>query len=188
MTQLHERTTVSAHPFAAQLSVFPTELGWFALVGADDRLTLITIGHDSERDARKAAQRKMQARLAFDQHDWSPSFRERLQDYARGVEVDFVDLKIDFPDRTRFQRSVIAATRRIPWGATRTYGQLAQSAGSPRAARAVGSVMAANRFPIIVPCHRVVGAGGRLGGFSAPQGVTLKQRMLELEGVWQRSR
>ncbi|MAG94582.1 MAG: hypothetical protein CMJ48_12665 [Planctomycetaceae bacterium] len=130
----------------------------------------------------------MQARLAFDQHDWSPSFRERLQDYARGVEVDFVDLKIDFPDRTRFQRSVIAATRRIPWGATRTYGQLAQSAGSPRAARAVGSVMAANRFPIIVPCHRVVGAGGRLGGFSAPQGVTLKQRMLELEGGWQRSR
>ena len=77
---------------------------------------------------------------------------------------------------------VVRACRKIGRGRTRTYGELAAAAGSPGASRAVGSVMAKNRFPIIVPCHRVVGAGGSLGGFSAPTGLNLKERMLALEG------
>jgi len=64
-----------------------------------------------------------------------------------------------------------------------TYGELADLAGYPGAARAVGSVMSSNRYPIIIPCHRVVGSAGSLGGFSAPQGISLKERMLTLEGA-----
>jgi len=64
-----------------------------------------------------------------------------------------------------------------------TYGQLATRAGSPRSARAVGNVMASNRVPLIIPCHRVVAAGGALGGFSAPHGTRLKRRLLKLEGA-----
>ena len=78
--------------------------------------------------------------------------------------------------------AVIKNCRRIGWGETLTYGQLAEAAGSPRAARAVGTVMSGNRFPIIVPCHRVVSStGNRFGGFTAPGGVPMKKRMLKLE-------
>ncbi len=75
----------------------------------------------------------------------------------------------------------MAACRRIPWGQTRSYAQLAAVAGRPGAARAVGSVMAKNRVPLVVPCHRVIASSGQLGGYSAPQGLSLKRRLLAME-------
>ncbi len=72
--------------------------------------------------------------------------------------------------------------RQVGYGETVSYGELAERSGSPRAARAVGTVMATNRIPLILPCHRVLGSAGRIGGFSAPQGIDLKRRMLDLEG------
>jgi methylated-DNA-[protein]-cysteine S-methyltransferase len=75
-------------------------------------------------------------------------------------------------------RGVVAAVRP---GEVVTYGEVAEEAGSPGAARAVGNVMACNRVPIVIPCHRVVASGGKWGGFSAPQGVDLKRRMLDVE-------
>lgn len=89
---------------------------------------------------------------------------------------------LDWERLTRFDRAVAAVVCRIPRGQTRTYGQVAREAGRPGAARAVGRAMARNRFCLFVPCHRVVGAAG-LGGFSAPGGVDLKRRLLELERV-----
>jgi methylated-DNA-[protein]-cysteine S-methyltransferase len=81
-------------------------------------------------------------------------------------------------------RRIYAATRRIRWGQTTTYGNLAKELGAgPEAARAVGHAMAKNPVPLIIPCHRVLAAGGKVGGFSAPGGSTAKRRMLELEGV-----
>ena len=84
---------------------------------------------------------------------------------------------------TPFQKQVIRTCREIPYGETLTYGELAVKAGSPGGARAVGTTMRTNRFPIIVPCHRVVGANG-LGGFSASQGVQTKRRLLEIENAF----
>ena len=92
----------------------------------------------------------------------------------------FDDVPLDLSHLSAFQSSVVSACRKIGRGRTRTYGELAAAAGSPGASRAVGSVMAKNRFPIIVPCHRVVGAGGSLGGFSARDGLSMKERMLAL--------
>ncbi len=106
---------------------------------------------------------------------------DRIWDYFRGVRVEFDDFVLDLSCTSPFQLDVIEACRRIPYGEVRTYGELAALAGSPRAARAVGNVMRTNRFPIIVPCHRVVRSGGQLGGFSAPDGISLKRRLLELE-------
>lgn len=88
---------------------------------------------------------------------------------------------LDWGRLTPFERAIGRAVRRIPWGRTRTYGQVARDAGRPGAARAVGRAMARNRFCLFVPCHRVVRAAG-LGGFSAPGGIALKRRLLELEG------
>ncbi|HZP27547.1 MAG TPA: MGMT family protein, partial [Acidimicrobiia bacterium] len=83
----------------------------------------------------------------------------------------------------RFHQRVYEAARAVPVGTTVTYGELAARVGSPASARAVGQAMAANPFPIVVPCHRVLSAGGRLGGFSATGGLATKRRMLAIEGV-----
>ena len=96
--------------------------------------------------------------------------------------MDFSDVPLALDHLTPFGRRVVAACRRIPWGQTRSYGELAAECGSPGAARAVGSVMAKNRYPLIVPCHRVLAAGGELGGYSAPDGLKMKRRLLAMEG------
>ena len=106
---------------------------------------------------------------------------QRLQQYAGGATDSFLDLSLDLDDRTAFQRQVIWHCRQISAGETLTYGQLAARAGSPGAARAVGQVMATNRIPLIIPCHRVVSTQGALGGFSAPGGLTTKRRLLNME-------
>jgi methylated-DNA-[protein]-cysteine S-methyltransferase len=104
--------------------------------------------------------------------------------YFAGARTDFAELKLDLAEQTGFFARVYAAARRIGWGHTTTYGALAKELGAgPEAARDVGEAMAKNPVPLIIPCHRVLAAGGKLGGFSAPGGASAKRRMLALEGV-----
>ncbi len=110
-------------------------------------------------------------------------FARRVQAYADGNRDDFRDVPIALAGLTDFQQRVVQECRRIPYGHTLAYGELAMRAGSPNAARAVGSVMARNRIALVIPCHRVVGSAGKLGGYSAPDGIRMKTRLLELEGA-----
>jgi methylated-DNA-[protein]-cysteine S-methyltransferase len=103
--------------------------------------------------------------------------------YFDGSAIDFSRVGLDLSACPDFERSVYAALRDVRWGDVTTYGGLAHAAGSPGSARAVGRAMAKNPVPVIVPCHRVLAAGGTIGGFSAHGGVTTKQRMLALERV-----
>ena len=104
--------------------------------------------------------------------------------YFEGAEVDFSDTRVDLEAQDEFFRQVYAATRRVGWGQTTTYGALAKGLGAgPEAARDVGQAMARNPVPLIIPCHRVLAAGAKVGGFSAPGGAATKVRLLELEGV-----
>jgi len=106
------------------------------------------------------------------------------QTYFDGANVDFSAFELDVTDQPDFFRQVYAELRTVPWGKTTTYGAIARTLGAgPEAARAVGQAMAKNPIPLLIPCHRVLAAGGRLGGFSAPGGSTSKARMLELEGA-----
>ena len=105
---------------------------------------------------------------------------DRLARYFDGETVDF-DEQLDPAIGTPFQRRVWSICRAIPRGETRAYGQLAQEAGSPRAARAVGQAMARNPWPVIVPCHRVVGSDQRLTGYGG--GLEMKRRLLVMEGA-----
>jgi methylated-DNA-[protein]-cysteine S-methyltransferase len=105
----------------------------------------------------------------------------RLQRYFSGAPEDFADVRLDLDWCTPFQRSVVEALRGVGRGETVTYGELAALSGHPGAARAAGSFCAANRFGIVVPCHRVVGAAG-LGGYGT-LGLSYKRRLLELEGA-----
>jgi methylated-DNA-[protein]-cysteine S-methyltransferase len=104
--------------------------------------------------------------------------------YFDGEEVDFSGVRLDLGHQDAFFEQIYAAARRISWGQTTTYGALAKELGAgPEAARDVGQAMAKNPVALIIPCHRVLAAGNKIGGFSAPGGSTAKQHMLELEGV-----
>jgi methylated-DNA-[protein]-cysteine S-methyltransferase len=113
----------------------------------------------------------------------SPSngLAERLRSYFAGSRDSFADVSLDLDGFTTFQHAVVAALRAVPWGEVVTYGELAALAGYPNAQRAAGSVCAHNRFPLVVPCHRVVAASG-IGGYGA-SGVEVKRRLLGFEGV-----
>src|SRR5215831_1501158 len=108
---------------------------------------------------------------------------EKIRKHLEGEVQDFRDVAVDLDGATAFFRQVYEATREIPPGQTRTYGEIAKAAGQPGAAQEVGQAMAKNPVPIIVPCHRVSAAGGKLGGFSAPGGPATKAKLLALEGA-----
>ena len=105
----------------------------------------------------------------------------RVRRYLAGERENFVDVELDLDWCSPFQRAALEALRTVPYGETVTYGELAALAGSPNAQRAAGSVCAANRYGLFVPCHRVVGADG-LGSYGS-LGPEYKRRLLELEGV-----
>jgi methylated-DNA-[protein]-cysteine S-methyltransferase len=164
-----------------QLAIFKTPLGWFGMLGHEGRLQKIHIGQPS-RKAVEDVFRDEWADATLELTSWNPDLENRLSRFARGEVVSFADVELEWPKPlTSFRRRVIDQARRLAWGETATYGELAQRAGSPRAARAVGSTMATNLFPIVIPCHRVVASNGGLGGFSAPSGVNLKRQLLSME-------
>jgi len=101
----------------------------------------------------------------------------------RGEGDDLVDIPLDLASLPPFQRKVYEVVRTIPPGETMSYGEVAAEVGSPGAARAVGQALGRNPYAIVVPCHRVLAAGGKTGGFSATGGVSTKLRMLAIEGV-----
>jgi methylated-DNA-[protein]-cysteine S-methyltransferase len=104
--------------------------------------------------------------------------------YFEGERIDFSAVNLDLRDQDAFFQQIYAAARQVGWGQTTTYGTLAKELGAgPEAARDVGQAMANNPVPLIIPCHRVLAAGGKVSGFSAPGGAKAKIRMLELEGV-----
>jgi methylated-DNA-[protein]-cysteine S-methyltransferase len=101
----------------------------------------------------------------------------------RGARTDLSFITLDMTGVPPFHRRVYEAARAIPAGETWAYGDLARRVGAPGAARAVGQALGRNPFALIVPCHRVVAASGAMHGFTAPGGVTTKQRLLEIEGA-----
>jgi methylated-DNA-[protein]-cysteine S-methyltransferase len=103
----------------------------------------------------------------------------QLREYLSRIRRVF-DLPLDVRG-TAFQRAVWTAVARIPYGTTTTYGEIARRIGQPQASRAVGAALSANLLPILIPCHRVIGARGRLVGYSG--GIEMKAALLRIEGV-----
>ena len=110
---------------------------------------------------------------------------ENVKRYFAGEDVDFSTVRLDLDGQSSLFRDIYTALRRVGWGQTTTYGALAKAAGASgwEAARDVGQAMAKNPVALIIPCHRCLAAGGKIGGFSAPGGEFSKLKMLELEGV-----
>ena len=114
---------------------------------------------------------------------WVAEAMERIAAHLAGAAAPLDGIPLDATDVPPFFRRVYEEARAIPRGEVRTYAQLAAAAGSPGAMRAVGQAMAKNPWPVVVPCHRVVGSAGKPGGFSAPGGLDTKARLLALEGA-----
>ena len=108
---------------------------------------------------------------------------EKIQRHLRGEVQDFRDVAVELNGVSEFDLQVYEAARGIPAGQTRTYGEIARALGQPAAARDVGQALSKNPVPLIVPCHRISAADGKLGGFSAPGGRATKSKLLALEGA-----
>jgi O-6-methylguanine DNA methyltransferase len=116
-----------------------------------------------------------------------PQVQHAIEDIVallRGEASDLSTIALDMDGVPEFHRRVYDAARAIPPGETLSYGDIARRVGAPGAARAVGQALGRNPFPIVVPCHRVLAAGGKIGGFSAQGGVATKRRMLAIESAW----
>ena len=157
----------------------PTQLGWMAISGTERGISQLTFGHSKEPTAVKALEDAVP--IGHANWDWLSAVAQRLEQYAAGELVDFADIPVDLVAGTPFQEEVRVALRKVPYGTTISYLDLSIAAGRPRAARAVGGVMARNPVPLVLPCHRVTGSYGNLGGYSAPQGLEMKRRLLAME-------
>jgi methylated-DNA-[protein]-cysteine S-methyltransferase len=164
-------------------SVFSTEIGPCAVAWGASVLTAVQLPEGDERAARA----RMRRRLPNAPEIAPPPFVETaiagIRALIGGEKRDLADVPVDMEALSGFAREVYAVARAIPPGETRTYGEIAARLGEPGAARAVGEAMGQNPFPIVVPCHRVLAAGGKLGGFSAHGGAATKLCLLQIEGA-----
>lgn len=166
---------------ATHYAWFETPVGDCAIVWSEAGVRgLMLPGAERARTLASLRRRHSQAREA----EPTPAIADavqRLRALLNGEAVSLDGIALDMDGVPAFHRLVYEAARRIGPGHTCTYGELAEALGEPGAARAVGQALGANPFAIIVPCHRVLAAGGRSGGFSAPGGVDTKRRLLEIE-------
>ena len=108
--------------------------------------------------------------------------QNKIVAYFDGSTIDFREFRLDLDGSSSFAAACLTACRKIGYGQTVSYGQLASLANRPGAARAVGTIMAKNQLPLIVPCHRIIRSTGQIGGFSAAAGPKTKLKLLQLEG------
>ena len=172
------------------VALVPTPLGFFGLAWSSRGLLATALPERSEAKTRAALLARAPEALVDGgvPPAWVRALVRAVLGHLDGAPERFDDVPLVFDGLPPFRQAVYGATRAIPPGATRTYGELAEALGRPGASRAVGQALAHNPFPLLVPCHRVVPAGGgreesRLGGFTAPGGVTTKRRLLALEGA-----
>lgn len=165
--------------------VFETPAGFCGLAWSDAGVTRFQL----PTEKTEVAERLLRKRLPHDAAAGTPAqeIQPLINDarrYFAGERVDFSRVRLDLDIRNDFFTQIYSVTRQLAWGETTTYGAIAKQLGAgPQAAQDVGRAMASNPVPLIIPCHRVLAAGRKLGGFSAPGGSASKARMLELEGI-----
>ena len=169
---------VTAELLDVAYDLVDSPLGALLVAVSERGLCWISFG-DEEPEPIESLARRLGARVLRATRAVDPARRE-LSEYFEGRRREF-GLKIDLSGLPTFQRAVLDELVRVPYGEVSTYGRLATRVGKPRAARAVGGALNRNPVPIVVPCHRVVGAGGGLVGYAG--GLDRKRALLDLEGA-----
>lgn len=169
---------------ADRYTIFETSKGLCGLAWNDGGITCFRLPGLSAEATERALRRRLPAARPGDATPAVAEVIAAVRRYFEGNPTEFSSLAVDLTTQTPLARRIYEAARLLCWGQTTTYGALAkQLGGGPELARDVGQAMASNPVPLIIPCHRVLAAGGKIGGFSAPGGATAKLHMLELEGV-----
>jgi methylated-DNA-[protein]-cysteine S-methyltransferase len=167
-----------------QYHLFETAHGFAAIAWNTRGISSFRLPAPSAEETRRSLLRRLPGAV---EGDPSPAIARVIEDakrYFAGEAIDFSGIEIDLGDQDPLFARIYALVRTFGWGETTSYGAIAKALGEgPQVARDVGQAMASNPVPLIVPCHRVLAAGGKIGGFSAPGGSNAKARMLELEGV-----
>jgi len=162
-------------------ALFDSELGACGIAWRDEAITLVLLPAGDREDM--LAQLEWASGADTAPPPW-PEFVNAavtgMQALLRGEAADLTGVPLDWAGIGRYERLVYEAARGIPPGRTRTYGEIAQLLGDPAAARAVGVALGRNPWPLVVPCHRVLAAAGKLGGFSAPGGVATNRPLLAI--------
>jgi methylated-DNA-[protein]-cysteine S-methyltransferase len=161
-----------------EYSVFETGWGWMSSARSTSGLTALVLPQPSKDEALDrlpaGCLKGKQNAEAFE------DLSRRMQEYFAGKHVVFNDA-VDLASATPFQRSVWLKTREVVYGQSRSYSWLGSAIGKPGACRAVGQALGRNPLPIVIPCHRILTADGKLGGFSG--GLNIKRELLDLEGI-----
>ena len=168
---------------ALYFAIFDTAIGTCGVVWGERGLTGVHLPESTAARTRDSLVRRFSGAVPAPAPADVQSAIDGIVALLAGAKRDLRELVLDMERLPVFNRRVYELARTIPPGATMTYGEVARRLGSPGMARAVGQALGQNPFPIVVPCHRVLAADGRMGGFSAPGGVATKRKMLEIEGV-----
>jgi methylated-DNA-[protein]-cysteine S-methyltransferase len=164
--------------------IFETARGFCAIAWSDTGIARFRLPEASARATERGLLRRVPDATLAEPPPVVAEFVAAAQRYFAGERVEFPDAALDLGDADALFLRIYAAARRLRWGETTTYGALAKTLGDDwELARDVGQAMAKNPIPLIIPCHRVLAAGGKIGGFSAPGGSATKLKMLEMEGV-----
>jgi len=163
-------------------AIFKTKWGFFGLL-ADNKGLLRTVMPAKNFQSAKKYLLVGIFSLAKEDRRLFPELQKSIIAYYKGTYVNFYKLVLSIisPGLSDFSHKVVKVCKAVPIGKTVTYSQLAKKAGFPKAGRAVGNILAKNPLPLLIPCHRVIRADGRIGNFSAPGGSRMKKRMLEHE-------
>jgi len=169
---------------ADRYAIFETRAGFCGIAWSECGITRFQLPTGNATATERLLLRRMSGGKAAEPTCDIARVIEAVRCYFDGNKVDFSDLTLDLTGQDDLFRQIYALARRLTWGQTTTYGALAKEIDAdPRLARDVGQAMARNPIPLIIPCHRVLAAGGKVGGFSAPGGAASKVRMLQLEGI-----
>ncbi|MCC6249854.1 MAG: methylated-DNA--[protein]-cysteine S-methyltransferase [Rubrivivax sp.] len=180
----------TAQPFAPtapaerHCAVFDTALGAFGIAWRNEAVTQVLLPL-VDREAT-IAELQWQSGAELAPPPWPPFIADAvraMQSLLDGEPADLHEVPLDWAGIGQFERKVYEATLWIPPGKVRTYDELADTIGNPGAARAVDVALARNPWPLVVPCHRVIAGGGRMGGHSAAGGIATKKKMLEIEAA-----
>jgi methylated-DNA-[protein]-cysteine S-methyltransferase len=172
----------------SKYAVFETVIGWAGIAWVDivDGRGGLIGAHLPERDAavvRRSFVRKFPDVVEAEPSPEMGQVIEAIRALMRGEKADLADAPLDIARVPEFNAKVYEISRKIPAGETLTYGEIAVKLGDRLLAQQVGAALGKNPWPIVVPCHRVTAAGGKLGGFSARGGADTKLRLLEIEGA-----
>ena len=166
-----------------QFTVFETKLGWAGIAWSGSGLVAVRTPQSARDRVVASLRRRRPDAQEADPPAAVAAVIADIRALLAGARPDFAAVRLDSADIPDFNARVYAVARGIPPGETLTYGEVAERLGDKRLAREVGQALGQNPWPIVIPCHRVTAASGKLGGFSAPGGAATKLKLLAIEGA-----